>query len=429
MDKFSRYSIVGAVIFAAIFVAGLVTNSGSNLNTSPTTNIPSFETDTATDSAIQVVMPNQAATSSAAPALQKESDILCNGKKWSSCSSDNKFYCSPENGGECVPKDDTLCNGKWWMPCPSKQNFYCPSTGDAQCVFNKTEVAVIPRVITAKANVGLLCYFKTSDLSVAAAYSDSDGYIIKKASGVIINPEGYILTARHLVDPQWTNWAYASSTSDYEKIINNSLKLDYCEVGVPQTDYLPSKELIQKTNPNIVVLHPFPYIAEIFFVPQKKDMSDYEYRNLDFAILKISAPMKDCETFNLCNLPATYPYNPVIYESSPSKNDELINFGYPAEGNNSQGSNFNDFFLKGTVGYLVDYFGGDQYFKNLPLYFNWFAEDLLPGKSGSPVYWNGYVAGVFMSHGDMSKNYYTVGTPSIYKVMNDNGLSSILFTK
>jgi len=29
-----------------------------------------------------------------------------------------------------------------------------------------------------------------------------------RGSGVIVDPQGYILTAKHVVDPKWTSWAY-----------------------------------------------------------------------------------------------------------------------------------------------------------------------------------------------------------------------------
>lgn len=383
-------------------------------------------TSTATTSQTVLFAPKQSIIQNAKSTISPKG-TLCNGKRYASCPINQKFYCADKDG-ECIPSDNIFCNGNWYTPCTSGQ-FSCSASGSAQCLSSdSTSTPPQPRSIVAKANVGLLCHFKINNSSLREEYASTGGEYLAKASGIIINPQGYILTAKHLIDPQWTNWAYATMLSDSDKALYADITLDYCEVGLPETQQLPTPEQIKTINPSIALVHPFPYITNLFFKPSQGKLSDKEYMSLDFAILKITGPLKDCQTFNLCNLPNSYPYNPVFYNSVPDKSDTLIDFGYPGEADNSDGGAFTNFFLKGAVGYLKKYYGGDKYFQNLPFYFDWFADDLRPGRSGSPVFWNGYVVGIYFSSEDMSPDYYALGMPAIYQILKDNNLDKILFT-
>ncbi len=282
----------------------------------------------------------------------------------------------------------------------------------------------------AKSFVGLLCHFKADTVAVAQAYGDANGEILVKGSGVIVNPEGYILTVRHLVDPEWTNWAYASSTSESMRILNANITFEYCEVATPTSDTLPDMAAIQRINPNITVNHPFLYLATLYFAPLRDNLSDYEYGYLDFAILKITSPMHNCAQFNACTLPTAYPYSLSRYSDVPQKGTSLVNFGYPAELFNSSASTFNDFYLKGTIGYVTDYFGGDLFFKNEPFTFEWTANDVLEGRSGSPLLWNGYVVGIQTSaNADNSADDFALGMPAIQEVLSASGNGNLLATK
>ncbi len=288
----------------------------------------------------------------------------------------------------------------------------------------------VPQVdLQGKSFVGLLCHFGANTAAIANAYGNSSGEILMKGSGVIVNSEGYILTVRHLVDPKWTNWAYASSTSDSMKILNNNITFKYCEVAMPTSDALPDIAVIQRINPNITVNHPFLYLATLAFVPPQGSLSDYEYGYLDFAVLKVTEPMHNCAQFNACTLPRSYPYSPSLSAEVPEKGTNILNFGYPAELINSRASTFNDFYLKGTLGYLKDYFGGDAYFKNKPFTFEWTANDVLEGRSGSPLMWKGYIVGIQTSTNiENSAEDFALGIPAIQRILKENNLGDILIT-
>jgi hypothetical protein len=298
---------------------------------------------------------------------------------------------------------------------------------------NDTPVAI---TINEAPNVALLCHYKINDPELRAAYAyaeDSDGELLAKGSGVIVDPEGYILTAKHMVDPQWENIAYASSIDSDDVQLNDALSLDYCDVGMPQNQAVPATSILESLNPSIAIENPFPYVATLAFDPPQGQMSHNEFYDLDFALLKISGPMEECQTFNLCTLPSSFPYSPVFYNSTPDLSTApkvLIDFGYPAESINSYGGAFTDFYLKGTVGHLTDYQYGDQYFENAPLTFAWQASDVLPGRSGSPIYWQGYVIGIEVSgEVDNSTMDNAVAMPAIAKVLAADGLGNILMTR
>ncbi len=194
-----------------------------------------------------------------------------------------------------------------------------------------SQATLPPGNIAEQSLVALLCHY--SDGSMA------------RGSGVIVDPQGYILTAKHMVDPQWTSWAYGAAPTN--------AALDYCEVGVPPPATLPTAQALQAYGSSISVTQPFPFIATLTFEPSQGQMSDNEYRQLDFAVLKITRPLNNCAAYNFCTLPTTYPYSPVYYAGTPNTTslNQLLNFGYPYEVmTSSTSANFGTFNLKGTVG-------------------------------------------------------------------------------
>ena len=77
-----------------------------------------------------------------------------------------------------------------------------------------------------------------------------------------------------------------------------------------------------------------------------------------------------CEGFGSCNLPSSFPYNPVLYPAVfDNPRAEIISFGFPSEGNNQ-------IRMIGVVGYLLEYFSGTSYFKDKYFVINWTADGL-----------------------------------------------------
>lgn len=278
--------------------------------------------------------------------------------------------------------------------------------------------------------MGLLCFFSSNNPALTSAFADENGKLKAKGSGVVINPKGYILTARHVIDPGWYAAVYRDSLSADEAAIYATLSFDHCEVGVPQSDTVPTAAEIRSLNPQLELQHPFPYLAEQLFVPSRGAMSAGEYKNLDFAILKISKPREDCAVWNLCALPAQFPYAPVWYGGVPPASSELLNFGYPAELINASGGAFTNFLLKGAVGNLEKVEKGDSYFADTSFALDWKADDVLPGRSGSPIFWKGNVVGVVYAGlvKDITQNL-SVSVVAVQRILKESNLGGILSTE
>lgn len=369
------------------------------------------------------------ATLTAIPKLPRDSvsplPILENGTSSLGHKGDSPRVASGTSPEATSPENTALCNGKRWLACDPGLLFSCPKdNGDPECIEFEAPVAISPRQITAKGIVGLLCYYSSRNPQITRAYADSEGNILSKASGVVVSPEGYILTARHLVDPAWANEVYASTTPEWERIVQTNIDFKYCEVGLPPSDTLPTVQEIKTLNSQLALVHPFPYVATIHFIPSQDGLSDLEYRQLDFAVLKISGARADCANTTSCVLPAAFPYNPMLISQVPPVRSGIVSFGYPAEAINTSGGAFTNFFLKGAVGNIEEHYGGDKYFNGKNFVFRWSANNIISGRSGSPIFWNGYVIGLF--HAGSSQNStvdYALTAPAIYRILTDHALT------
>lgn len=231
--------------------------------------------------------------------------------------------------------------------------------------------AVVEQPLNMRTIVGLRCYFKDKNTGEVKA--------LDKGSGVLVSAEGHILTARHVIDLE-----FAQGETRYA--------FEYCEVGQPPALTAPDAATIRAVNPSFNLPHPFAYIATLAFSPAKTGLSDWEEQNLDFALLKISGLRPDAALFDI-KMPEHFDYVPLLLSGDhPAPGDELITFGFPAEG----GFDPTIFLLKGSVGTVEKIHLGDQKFKNEPFLIEARLEGR-GGRSGSPVFWRGYVAGVFVS--------------------------------
>jgi len=235
-----------------------------------------------------------------------------------------------------------------------------------------------------------------------------------RGTGVTINPEGQILTVRHLVDPLWAAQSYPNdpNTSLYHTIGEGYIS-NGCEVSTISA-LLPSSQEIKTINPRISAGSP-QYEAVLSFVPQKDTMSDEEYASVDFALLK-TVRIFECAT---CALPRTFPH--VVIRTTPEAGTpELVSYGYPIEGPPS-----NVPFLKGAVGNLVKYFSGNARFANTPFLFEWTANDSRQGRSGSPIFSLGKLIGIEIgaTENNVTQNY-ALGMPAIHSILTAHGAAT-----
>jgi hypothetical protein len=253
-----------------------------------------------------------------------------------------------------------------------------------------------------------------------------------KGSGVIVSPEGYILTARHIVDPRYTLRAYADTMDAEQKDLYGNATLRGCQIGLPENiSSLPTAEAIRTINPSFLIGRNFQYTVQTYFVPSEANLSEDEYRTADMAVLKIVGPTPTCSfTSHLCNLTNNFPYTPVS-TVMPEVGNEILSYGYPVEASiNETGNQFYDFYLKGAVGNVGRYVGGTRHFFNEPLSFSFQTQDIQNGRSGSPLFWKGKVVGIlFGSTVGSTQESYNLAITAIARFLNEANLGHVLKTQ
>ncbi len=280
-----------------------------------------------------------------------------------------------------------------------------------------TAAAVPAGSIAPQSVVGVLCTYRWGNRTQ-----------LMKGSGVIVSSQGYVLTARHIVDPRWTYDVYQSTLNAEQRDMYMNAVLDHCEIGLPeQGTALPGGGDIRRLNPGTLITGHFQYRAEPYFLPGRNGLSASEYNTADFAVLKVSGPVPNCSSWNReCNLAGAFPYTPVMTTPLPAAaSDEILSYGYPSTpGVNDAASNFMAFYLKGAVGTVGMYLSGDQRFAGMPMNFSFDAQDIHNGRSGSPIFHRGKVVGILYGS-TSSQQSFNLSMPAIMAILKDAGLDSV----
>lgn len=140
-------------------------------------------------------------------------------------------------------------------------------------------------------------------------------------------------------------------------------------------------------------------------------MSDGEYDFADSALLRITSAVTGA-------LPPFFIASPMKIFELPAEGSEVVSFGFPS-GVPSYGNNF---YLQGSVGEIKDSVGGDRFFKDQPMGMTATMETI-GGRSGSPVFFRGYVVGVVSSKEDYSRNASIAGIYPLSRFAGDVGLA------
>lgn len=255
-----------------------------------------------------------------------------------------------------------------------------------------------------------------SVLAVRCKFSDGAGTTITAfGSGVMVGEGGYALTARHVVDMDYTFRITGGRQG------RAGFKLETCDVGGPPEGVrAPSVQDIRAINPFTEVLS-LPYRAEVAFVPgaqSGKGLSEAEADFLDIAIVKVTGPTPDAAKFFGVTAPASFPKSELAAKSLPGIGEELITFGFPS-GAPAYGSSFR---LQGSVGTVRQFVAGDLLFRDQPLGIE--AEmETIGGRSGSPVFWRGRVVGVVSAKRDYSKDATIVSVYPLAKLLEGSGVA------
>lgn len=299
-----------------------------------------------------------------------------------------------------IPEPDTIfCNNKYWALCSAGKNFYCPENGEAQCIEEPKEYYVEAKPIYLRSIAGIQCNFE----------NDKGERLPYRGSGAFIHPDGYILAVRHLVDPEWTKWAYNDQTIDttYNRLID-------CEVH-----FLDSDRIIALTD-----TPPYPYFdlhkmssgiqydfkAKLVYLPDTTQLSENENQQLDYAILKITEknPTKyfPQENPKIQSSPILIPSQEQWLTLIKGQKITIPGYAYQATGAGA----FDEYRLLTKDGKISEIFSGDEFFKDKPFVIETeLSPDVYGGRSGSPIFYKGYIIGLIQVKADPTKTPYLTG--------------------
>ncbi len=253
--------------------------------------------------------------------------------------------------------------------------------------------------------VGIVCQFD----------KDEDGVTDKRmtrGSGAIVTNDGYIITARSVVDLNYLNEGL------------ESYALTGCFVGqLPKSEPLPSIEAIRKVNAFVRIPY-LAYKAELAFIPPPNDMSEYEKAWLDFAVLKISGVNTDARWFGgPTALPEEFPAAPLLISELPKIGESTLNFSFPSGTSIGFGTDVHTLFMQGLISHVTGYWAGDgHYADDLFLIENHMdTEDTAGGRFGSPIFWKGYVVGIHTAKQQGSRQIYNLGAKTALDSMVNAG--------
>ncbi len=260
-------------------------------------------------------------------------------------------------------------------------------------------------LINARSIVGLDCFFSGPDKQLSEA----------RGSGVIISPDGTILTVRHLVDLKFSASVDPNSVPDYTA---QNFTLDHCDAGqVPAGSVLPSGDVIRSLNPFIPVPGLF-YRAGLSYLPRDTGQSANEASHLDFALLKISGLSDAGRMATGVSLPVSFDYSPLESSGDLVRGTQVLTYGFPGDVTRGLGQQFSQLYMLGGVGRIKEVYGGDRVFLNQPFVINTEME-VRSGRSGSPLFLNGKVIGIVTSHSaDNVTDSFSVSSAAIYRLIS-----------
>ncbi len=282
-------------------------------------------------------------------------------------------------------------------PLPATENFLDPAT-----IVPKKETPAEAVPINPQTLVGIVCDFETEK------YHEQK---TTRGSGAIITNDGYIITARSVVDLGFLNEGL------------DAFALKRCLVGqLPESDPLPSLSAIRKVNAFVRVPY-LSYLADISYIPEGADASDYENAWMDFAILKITDVNPDAKYFGgPTSIPDSFPAAPFLISELPKIGDQTLNFAFPSGTTLGARADIKTLFMQGLLSSVTGYWAGDKrYADNLFLIENYLdTEDTAGGRFGSPIFWKGYVVGVHTAKQQGSRQIYNVSAKAVLENLFDN---------
>lgn len=283
-------------------------------------------------------------------------------------------------------------------PPPAIETAIDPVTAIPQKDVPAEAVPIDPQTIA-----GIACDFESDD-----QFRDKK---TTRGSGAIITNDGYVVTARSVVDLGYLNDGL------------DNFKLKQCYVGqLPASDPLPSIEAIRKINAFVRIPY-MSYLADVAYVPKGEDASDYENAWMDFALLKISDVNPDAKYFGgPTHVPESFPAAPILISELPKIGDATLNFAFPSGTTLGHNDDIKTLFMQGLISSVTGYWAGDKrYADSLFLIESHLdTEDTAGGRFGSPIFWKGYVVGIHTAKQQASRQIYNVSAKAVLENLFDN---------
>lgn len=241
-----------------------------------------------------------------------------------------------------------------------------------------------------------------------------EGKTEQKGSGVIIDPRGYVITNRHVLEREDQEEQVEINEKSYSVVVRFSLRS--CRAGrVPQGLVLPTKQEILTYNPSAQV-PVIGYKLEKIYVRDQSGMSEAESFIADFALLRIVGLTDEAATFGISSLPSSFGYAKLLpLKNLEIPNKEVFTYGFPGDVTEGKKSDFETLYFTGSVGRIVQIDEGDQYYIGTPLSIATKME-IYHGRSGSPLFWRGYVIGLVTALDSRDRtNSYSVASDVILR--------------
>jgi len=296
---------------------------------------------------------------------------------------------------------------------PAQENNLVVASSSAQL---PPEIQIDPETF-----VGILCYFNTTLTNPFNGTGVKGEQLMVRGSGVIVNSQGYILTNKHIVvhpkETATTNFPDGSQTQ-----ININYQLDHCDVGqVPKGTHLPTVDEIMTVNPTIRI-NVLGYTSQLAYLSSVLPLSYIESQYTDFAILRITGVSKDGPSFGFSSVPPSFPYAKLLPTQEYNiDGNRVVTYGFPGDVSAGQNDAFQTLTMVGGVGNVSSTAVGDQYYSDVPLVIFTNLE-ISRGRSGSPLFWRGYVIGLTTFYMSSDKTHSgSVASDAIIKGLNGTG--------
>ena len=236
-----------------------------------------------------------------------------------------------------------------------------------------------------------------SIVAIRCSFSNASGTKEEvRGSGIISSSEGYVITNRHIVDREWAARVLGEPDPGYHEVPDECVGelLDFSRTISP---------IPQATYP----FSPYPYFDvefypsnwdmrfEVVFRPSGSGASAAEENALDFAVLKVKE--WNLQKYTQGRTIPTLHAAPFLASVLPGVGEWTLIPGYAfqAIGENS----FDTFRLLITTYVFSGAAYGDQKYTEIPMSLIATTEspDISGGRSGSPMFWRGYVVGLRQS--------------------------------